>query len=79
MPDDESRDKLPFYAACQVQEVWLVEPKTRVVEVYVLRGNTYFAVAAGSDGIVNAPRLAIDLQTIAGKLRITWAGGSAEI
>jgi Uma2 family endonuclease len=77
--DDESRDKLPFYATCQVQEVWLVEPKTRVVEVYVLRGEPYFAVAAGSDGIVKAPRLALDLQTIAGKLRITWAGGSAEV
>jgi Uma2 family endonuclease len=77
--NDESRDKLPFYATCHVQEVWLVEPKTRVVEVYVLRGDTYFAVAAGSDGIVKAPRLAIDLHTIAGKLRIAWASGSAEI
>jgi Uma2 family endonuclease len=78
-PNDESRDKFEFYARCQVQEIWIVEPSTRVVEVYVLRGDTYFAATAGSDGIIKAPRLALDLQTIAGKLRVTWAGGSAEI
>jgi len=29
-PDDESRDKLPFYAQCGIPEVWLIEPETRV-------------------------------------------------
>lgn len=28
-PDDESRDKLPYYAACGVPEVWLLAPRTR--------------------------------------------------
>ena len=28
-PNDESRDKFPFFAKVGVREVWLIEPKTR--------------------------------------------------
>lgn len=69
-PHDESRAKLPFYAKHGVQEVWLIEPSTRVIEVYTLRGGTYFAVAADA-GIVRSPLLAIELATVDGpKLRV---------
>jgi Uma2 family endonuclease len=43
-PDDESRDKFPFYAAKQVREVWLVDPKTRAVEMYTLVDGAYIAI-----------------------------------
>lgn len=79
-PDDESRDKLPFYAARGVKELWIVDPDTRTAEVYLLRGKTYVAVLAGREGTTCAPALDLELATIAGpKLRLTWAGGSAEI
>jgi Uma2 family endonuclease len=79
-PHDESRDTLPFYAKQQVQEIWLVEPKTRALEVYVLRGGTYFAVTPTRAGAIEAPALAITLEIVAGpKLRLTWATGSSEI
>ena len=31
-PDDESREKLPFYAHAGVREVWLVDPMKRAIE-----------------------------------------------
>jgi Uma2 family endonuclease len=78
-PRDESRKKLPFYAKCGILEVWLVDPITRVIEVFVLREAKYVA-AETRGGLVVAPRLGLELCTIDGpKLRISWAGGTAEI
>jgi Uma2 family endonuclease len=77
---DESRDKLPFYAAQQVGEVWLVDPITRATEVYVLRGGAYFAVLPNRLGIIDAPRLELELSVIDGpRLRLAWQAGSADV
>lgn len=40
-PNDESRDKLPFFAKLGVREVWLIDPKTRELELYELRDGRY--------------------------------------
>ena len=78
--NDMSRDKLPFYAACNVKEVWLVDPKSRDHEIYVLRGRQYFAATPDRDGTTHAPLFALDFRTIDGpKLRITAADESVEI
>ena len=78
--NDMSRDKLPFYASCHVQEVWLVDPETREHEIYVLRGTQYFAATPDRDGTTHAPLYGLDLCTIGGpKLRSTAADGSAEL
>jgi Uma2 family endonuclease len=76
-PNDETRDKLPFYAAVGVEEVWIVDPATRQVEVYVLRGGRYHAALAGDDGVVRSPTLGVSLRGADGKLTLSWAGGSA--
>lgn len=60
-PRDESRDKLPFYASRGVREAWLVDPVSREVEVFELRGRGYERVLA-IDGAIRAPALAIDLR-----------------
>jgi Uma2 family endonuclease len=79
-PKDESRDKFDFYARCDVQEVWLVDPDTRAIEVYTLRGGKYFAVTPDLAGIVHAPVLAIDMTIVDGpKLRLVWVDGAEEI
>jgi Uma2 family endonuclease len=79
-PDDESRDKLPFYAARGVAEVWLVDPETRAVELYTLRGDRYFTIVADRAGTIRAPALDLELSTVAGpKLRVAWLDGAAEI
>jgi Uma2 family endonuclease len=79
-PNDESREKFPFYAARRIPEYWIVDPITREIEVYLLRGDVYFAVAPNRDGVILAPRLGLELQVVEGpKLRITWADGNVEI
>lgn len=40
-PDDESRQKLPFYAAHHVDEVLLVDPDTRTITWLALGGGAY--------------------------------------
>lgn len=78
--NDMSRDKLPFYAACNVKEVWLLDPKTREHEIYVLRGRQYFVATPGRDGTTHAPLFGMDFETIDGpKLRITAADVSVEL
>ena len=70
-PHDESRAKLPFYARHGVKEVWLIEPKTRAIEIYTLRGETYFAVAPERDGRVRSLIFDLEFATVAGpKLQV---------
>src|SRR5262249_12886095 len=64
-PRDEGRDKLSFYASRGVCEAWLVDPVTRQVDVFALRGRSYERVLA-IDGAIRAPALAIELRVVAG-------------
>lgn len=78
-PRDESRDKLPFYASRGVREVWLIEPATREVEVFALRGRGYERVLA-IDGAIPAPALAIALRVVAGpRLQLVDGAVTAEV
>lgn len=43
-PNDESRDKFPFYAKVGVREIWLVEPSNRATELHELVGGEYRAI-----------------------------------
>ncbi|MGH8998228.1 MAG: Uma2 family endonuclease [Acidimicrobiia bacterium] len=73
-PGDETYDKLVWYAAAGVEEVLVVDPKTRQAEVFARQGS------------VMAPRPSLVLETVGfelgvvpgPRLRITWAGGGAE-
>jgi Uma2 family endonuclease len=78
-PRDESREKLPFYAACGVPEVWLLHPSTRAAEVYTLVDGAYVLVPVVR-GVIQAPRLAIELETVDGpKLRIRSGALSSDV
>jgi len=79
-PHDTSREKFDFYAMCNIPEYWIVDPKTRAIEVYVLRLGTYVLVTPDANGVIQAPRFSLVLSVIDGpKLRIAWADGSAEV
>jgi Uma2 family endonuclease len=52
-PNDESREKLPFYAERGVVEVWLIDPLTREFDVLVRSKETYEPVPA-VDGVVRS-------------------------
>lgn len=78
-PNDESREKLPYYAARGVEEVWLVDREQRSVEVLVLRGDAY-VVSLPIDGVTPTDVLGVTLETVPGpRLRIAWSGGAVDV
>jgi Uma2 family endonuclease len=68
-PDDESRDKLPFYASVGVPEVWLIEPTTRAFEILTLSAGEYHVVTPFG-GAVRSPLLGIELRVKNGALEL---------
>lgn len=72
-PNDESREKVPFYATCGVREVWLVEPKTRFFEIRSLDDD--YATVRTESAV-----LGVKLSVVTGPLlRLEWGEGAAEI
>jgi Uma2 family endonuclease len=67
--DDESRDKLPFYAARGVREVWLIEPATCATEIFTLARKKY-TVVRFVRGRARSPLLGITLEIAHSKLRL---------
>lgn len=49
-PDDETYDKLPFFAALGVREVIVVHRDTKKPEIHRLAGSQYVAIQVGPDG-----------------------------
>ena len=79
-PDDESREKLPFYESLGTKEVFLIDPDTRAVELYVLRGDKLHVALPDAEGGVRSQVLQARFIPIAGpKLRIELPGRSEEI
>lgn len=64
-PRDETYEKFGFYASHAVQQVLVVHPVTRAVELYDLDGDGYRRVEPGPDGIVTIGCLDADLVTVA--------------
>lgn len=79
-PNDESREKMPFYAKCGIPELWILDPTTREIEVFVLQEGTYTPQPPGPDGWIEAPRLGLRLRVVDGRrLAITCESGNFEI
>ncbi|HEV7555026.1 MAG TPA: Uma2 family endonuclease [Kofleriaceae bacterium] len=81
-PDDESRDKLPFYANVGVREAWLeawlIEPSTLAIEVLSLRDSEWIAVV-GSNDRVRSPYLDIEIESAGSALRLHDADDLIEV
>jgi Uma2 family endonuclease len=78
-PHDESRDKFPFYAGASVREIWLIDPRTRALEVYRLSRQRYTRVRS-QRGVVRSPVLAIELSVTSGpRLRIVDGDYTADV
>jgi Uma2 family endonuclease len=79
-PGDESHEKLPFYALFGVREVLFVEPETRALEMFVLRGGRLHAALPDEHGRVRSPILGVAFATRPGpRLELSWPGGTATI
>lgn len=63
-PDDETYDKLAFYARLGVDEVWVVDRDTRRPELYLLHDASYLPAAAGADGWLHSPATGIELRYV---------------
>jgi len=79
-PEDESRDKLPFYEAMGTKEVLLIDPESRAVELHVLRGGKLHIVLPDSDGGLRSEVLGVRFVPASGpKLRVELPGGTEEL
>ena len=61
-PDDESYEKLPFYAELGVPEVWIIDRDSKTVEIYRLLHGKYSLVANVEGGWTISPATRIMLR-----------------
>ena len=74
-PGDESYEKLPFYAALGVPEVWIIERDTKEPEIHLLSAAATRKLAVRADGWLRSPGTGIELQVgRLGKLAVRLAG-----
>lgn len=79
-PHDESREKLPFYESLGASEVFLLDPRTRAVELFVLRSGRLVGKLPEGAGTFRSEVLGLELRLVEGpRLRLNWDGGSTEI
>jgi Uma2 family endonuclease len=73
-PADETYRKLDWYASVGVGEVLVIEPSTRAVELFA---NVDGHMVPVTQVVIHS--LGVAAETVDGKLRLTWDGGTADI
>ena len=73
-PNDESYEKLPFYAGLGVPEVWIIDRDTKKPEVFVLSGSEYKSRSPESDGWVRSDVAALRMKSADAKLLVVFDG-----
>jgi Uma2 family endonuclease len=63
-PEDESYEKLPFYAAIGVREVIVVDRDTKRVEVYRLSGSRHVLLQPDAEGWLGATTMQVRFRTL---------------
>jgi len=74
IPGDETYVKLDWYGSIGVGEVLVIDPDTRRVELFSNRDGHMVPVEP-----VVITSLGVQAETVGGKLRLTWDGGTADI
>jgi len=54
-PNDESYDKLPFYAVVGIPEVWIIDRNAKSTEIFLLHQGSYSSIAADEQGWTTSP------------------------
>jgi Uma2 family endonuclease len=81
-PDDETYEKFAFWAQLGVQEIIVVVPEGRRVEVHRLAGSRYVDTAADAAGTAHAATIDVGFRTIPGDpplLRVEHDGEAVDI
>jgi len=73
-PDDDTVEKMPFYAKLGVPELWIIDRDTRAPEVYTLRDERYERQAFGDDGWLKSPITEIRLRGESGDRLVVQLG-----
>jgi hypothetical protein len=79
-PEDETFDKLPFYAAIGTREVIVIDRDTKRPEIYRLAGSRYVALQQDADGWLRSETMTVRFRAVDGqppRLRIEDALDSA--
>lgn len=76
---DEIYEKIGFYAEVGVQEMLIVHPGGRWVELLRTVGGRLLPVSADAEGAVRSEVLGARFGTVEGRLRIIWHDGVADI
>ena len=66
-PDDETYEKLPFYAALGTREVVVIDRDTKRPEIFRLAGPNLVALLADADGWLRAETMAVRFRAIGGQ------------
>lgn len=73
-PDDETYEKLPFYAKIGVREAWVIDRDTKRPEFYEPHQGEMQAKQAGFDGWLKSEVTGVEMREADGKLQIRMAG-----
>ena len=77
-PEDESYEKLPFYARLGVPEVWIIDRDSKAIDLYLLRDNGYEKMPASVEGWFLSDATEIEMRAGGeGKLAIRIHGEAA--
>lgn len=78
-PNDESYEKLDFYAAVGVREVWIVDRDSRRPDLFVCGEGTHARQVPAADGWITSSATGIELRHVAAerKLALRMAGQEA--
>ncbi|MBL8897247.1 MAG: Uma2 family endonuclease [Planctomycetes bacterium] len=75
-PDDETYEKLPFYASIGVREVWVIDRDTKAVEVYSLAEGAYRLVAPDGEGWCASAVTGLQLRCALTRVELRWPNAS---
>jgi Uma2 family endonuclease len=79
-PDDETLEKLPFYARLGVPEVWIVDRDTKVRQICVLSAGAYEVQPADADGWLRSAATGVWLRAdAANKLAVRLASDASTL
>ena len=78
-PDDESYEKLSFYAELGVPEVWIIDRDSKSPEIHALDGSGYAVLPPNADGWLDSAATGIRLRGDGDKLAIQMAADASSL
>jgi Uma2 family endonuclease len=78
-PNDETYEKLPFYELMGVPEVFVIDPLTGRIELFVLRGGKLLPAVADGSSVLRSEVLGIGLRSSGGRVKLVTADGEQSL